>query len=659
MVGDVDTAGEYFAAITSVDTSGVTNGGDTTFVANVAFNGDTDSAVLDPTQPGFLAPGDVLVIRIVLTIAVDGAFSYDNQFTAQADTSANGVASGIASDLSTTGTDVDQNGLIPGNDGDGDPTNTDAPTILDFPDFDGDGIGDPSDVDDDNDGYPDADEGDLLTDTDADGQPDSRDIDSDNDGIPDNVELQAEGAYVGPTGNDADGDGLDDAYDPDNGGTLLVPANTDGTGDPDFRDTDTDDDGIPDAIEGHDINADGIADTTPTGADADGDGLDDAWDTVVLPAPGNETGSNAPLQNTDGIDARDWRDTDDDGDGLLTSAEGGVANDGDGDGRPDYLDADDLDGDGVPDTLDVDDDGDGIPDATEGGGASDTDADGQPDSLDVDADGDGIVDNIEAQAEGAYTAPTGVDTDGDGLDDAYDTDNGGTIISLANTDGADQPDYLDTDSDNDGIEDAIEGSDADMNGIADVTPVGADADGDGLDDAWDTVVAPGVGNALGSSAPLQNTDGTDARDWRDSDDDNDGVLTSIEGGVGNDADSDGRPDYLDSDDADGDGVPDTIDLDDDNDGLLDTDEGSGDSDGDNRKPDNVDIDSDGDGIGDNVEAQTEGAYVPPSGTDSDGDGLDEVRTTATMEVRHWSSSTPTVWIPLIIWMRISDNDGIN
>ncbi|MCP5180176.1 MAG: hypothetical protein H6994_09860 [Pseudomonadales bacterium] len=48
---------------------------------------------------------------------------------------------------------------------------------------------------------------------------------------------------------------------------------------------------------------------------------------------------------------------------------------------------------------------------------------------------------------------TGTDTcDSDSLDDAYDADNGGTIV-VVRFDGADQPDYLDTDGDNDGIAD--------------------------------------------------------------------------------------------------------------------------------------------------------------------------------------------------------------
>ena len=100
--------------------------------------------------------------------------------------------------------------------------------------------------------------------------------------------------------------------------------------------------------------------------------------------------------------------------------------------------------------------------------------------------------------------PANVDTDSDGLDNAYDPDNGGTVIALANTDGADQPDYLDADTDNDGIPDSIEGHDANADGIADRVRGNTDTDGDGLDDVYDTVASPAAGNAIGSNAPLQN-----------------------------------------------------------------------------------------------------------------------------------------------------------
>ncbi|WP_319503651.1 Ig-like domain-containing protein [uncultured Draconibacterium sp.] len=216
--------------------------------------------------------------------------------------------------------------------------------IITVTDSDIDGKPDDIDIDDDNDGIVDIDEGDGTLDTNGDGLPDSYDIDADGDGIPDNIEGQPEGQYREPGGIDADDDGLDDEYDPDRGGTAIVPVDTDSDGISDYLDLDSDDDGVPDNIEGHDANADGLADNQSSGYDDDGDGLDDAFDNFELKS--NSNGTNAPLQDFDSDGIRDWRDTDDDGDGFLTADEDGN-NDGifsnddwDGDGHPDYLDAD-------------------------------------------------------------------------------------------------------------------------------------------------------------------------------------------------------------------------------------------------------------------------------------------------------------------------------
>ena len=178
------------------------------------------------------------------------------------------------------------------------------------------------DIDDDDDGILDIDEGDRTVDTDNDGIWDSLDIDSDNDGITDNVEWQstlAEGGdndYIFPTGIDANGNGWDAAYDPDEAGVYYEAWDTDFDGTPDYLDLDSDADEIADIIEGNDANSDGIADFMPSGVDTDNDGLDDIYDTITgWSVPFNETGSNSPLQDTpddDGIQdgVRDWRDND-------------------------------------------------------------------------------------------------------------------------------------------------------------------------------------------------------------------------------------------------------------------------------------------------------------------------------------------------------------
>ncbi len=218
--------------------------------------------------------------------------------------------------------------------------------ITRVPDNDCDGIADADDIDDDNDGIIDVVEGDRAIDSDHDGIPDSYDIDSDNDGIPDNIEGQAEHNYIPPTGRDTDGDGWDDAYDPDNGGYPYVPVDTDGDTMPDYLDIDSDNDGVWDIIEGHDADHNGIADVMRWYSDEDRDGLDDAYDTYSGWADyGNETGSNAPLQDFDDDGTRDWRDINDEDDDYLTVNE-------DLNGNGDYSD-DDLDLDGYPEYLDT------------------------------------------------------------------------------------------------------------------------------------------------------------------------------------------------------------------------------------------------------------------------------------------------------------------
>lgn len=103
----------------------------------------------------------------------------------------------------------------------------------------------------------------------------------------------------------------------------------------------------------------------------------------------------------------------------------------------------------------------------------DTDGDGIPNYQDLDSDGDGIPDNVEAQTSSGYTAPTGNDSDNDGLDNAYETSG----ISYVDTDGDGTPDFLDTDSDNDGTNDTTEAA---------LSLSGTDSDNDGLDNSIDT-----------------------------------------------------------------------------------------------------------------------------------------------------------------------------
>ena len=215
-----------------------------------------------------------------------------------------------------------------------------------------------------------------------------------------------------------------------------------------------------------------------------------------------------------------------------------------------------------PITLDLDSDDDGIVDSFEDlnldgdndptTNPTDTDGDGVPDYLDIDSDDDGIPDNVEAQTTAGYIPPSGEDTDGNGLDDAYEF-GGGLGLFPIDTDGDALPDYLDDDSDNDGVPDNIEAHDQDFDGVPDVVYIGSDKDNDGLDDGYEGSVVLDIDVNDEIDDPindLPNTDGDEESNYRDTDDDNDGFPTFEEdlNGDGNwandDSNSNGTPEYL-------------------------------------------------------------------------------------------------------------------
>ncbi len=412
---------------------------------------------------------------------------------------------------------------------------------------------------------------------------------------------------------DSDGDGICDAedLDDDNDGIPDLEegdGDTDGDGIPDSLDLDSDNDGIPDIIEGGgtDEDGDGLLDDF---VDTDGDGLGDEVD---------EDDGGTPLDNpdSDGDGIPDIHDLDSDNDGTPDVIEAGGTDD-DGDGViDDFVDADgdgfadevdtteggtpldnpDTDGDGVPDVLDLDSDNDGIPDVIENGG--------------TDEDGDGVIDG--------YT-----DADGDGFADEVDTDDntvpgpgdGGTTLPMGDADMDGIPNYLDLDSDNDGILDIVEAGGTDEDGDGQVDDF-ADVDGDGYDDTVDTDdnTVPGTGDG-GTALEVPNTDGTGGPDYLDIDADDDGIPDNIEGQPSDDYTGPTGTD------TDGDGIDDAYDIDSGGDPIDPVD-----TDGDDT-PDYQDLDSDNDGEGDIIEGHDlDGDGTPdtvPSGTDSDGDGLDD------------------------------------
>ncbi|MDT0541071.1 hypothetical protein RM542_14620, partial [Croceitalea sp. P059] len=127
-------------------------------------------------------------------------------------------------------------------------------------DYDGDGVYDENDIDIDGDGITnDVEDGNedgdncywtYPTDTDADGIPDYLDIDSDNDGLLDNLEAQNVHIYESPSGIDLNHNGLDDIYEQFTPIGIQPDDSRDNDGFTNQLDLDSDDDGIPDNVEG-------------------------------------------------------------------------------------------------------------------------------------------------------------------------------------------------------------------------------------------------------------------------------------------------------------------------------------------------------------------------------------------------------------------------
>ena len=360
--------------------------------------------------------------------------------------------------------------------------------------------------------------------------------------------------------NDNDGDAKPDAFDldDDNDGIPDVDettADSDGDGIPNYLDLDSDNDGIPDIIEAgfQDINGDGIADSFGTPDwDVDGDGLANEYDA---------NDADTSLLASDNYDPLAFEH--------------------------------DRDGDGVTNTWDTDSDNDGVPDLIEAGG--------------VDINGDGVIE---------YPVPsdplTMIDADGDGFSDFYDTDDNSSfgidhaerslVVTLLagyaggkpgyspDFDGDGVPDFLDLDSDNDGIPDIIESG-------------GVDTNGDGRNDATGFIDNNNTGfHDEYEGIPL--------------------TITDLDG-----ATADGRPEDIDAngtayaDDADHDGQPNRRDLDSDGDGIFDVFETGNmalDTDA-NGRIDNP-ADANQDGLADALPGNffTEGDGTTPDGRPEDG-----------------------------------------
>ena len=321
--------------------------------------------------------------------------------------------------------------------------------------------------DNDGDGLPNLVEG--TDDTDKDGTTDREDTDSDNDGVADQLEVRL-------TLTDSDSDGIIDVLDADVGNdgqvdTDKVDTNFDGVDDAldsmakllakshanaqaipavadeaelSFIQFDQDQDQRPNHLD-LDSDNDGVMDVVESGlSDINGDGKLDAGDTVITDGSQLLDGDADSLPN------------------MLELKSDGISFDLIVNGLPETLD---KDANGILDST-IDMDRDGIIDSVDNavgaqGTLPDMDGDGIPNHADDDDDGDGILD-VDENSQQQYF--TGLDADADGIDDGVDQNINGVLEGtdannngvrddreLADLDGDGIADYLDTDSDNDGV----------------------------------------------------------------------------------------------------------------------------------------------------------------------------------------------------------------
>lgn len=134
----------------------------------------------------------------------------------------------------------------------------------------------------------------------------------------------------------------------------------------------------------------------------------------------------------------------------------------------------------------------------------------------LDSDSDGIPDEVEdAIGSGRLRA----DTDGDRIDDLREANNAFLgNVAAADVDNDNIPNWMDRDSDGDGISDAVEKTDdPDADGLGNY--IDTDSDASGTLDAADYGAVNGI--------PADN-DGDLAPDWIDIDDDDDGLFDSLD-----------------------------------------------------------------------------------------------------------------------------------
>ncbi|MCW5812281.1 MAG: cadherin-like domain-containing protein [Labilithrix sp.] len=567
--------------VTPVNDAPIAN--DDTATASVGTSVDIDVLANDTDPDGI--PPTVLTITAVSTPSIGTATIVGNQIRYTAPIGATGSATFTytVSDGTLTATG---NVTVAIGAGGADSDNDGIPDDIEI------AIGtDPNDADSDDDGVLDGDERDPAADTDGDGLINALDPDSDNDGLFDGTEMGLgcsnpatdlskrrcvpdadPSTTTDPLNKDTDGGGKSDGSEDANLNGRVDPGETNpiaGQGADDASVTDTDGDGLSDALER-------FLGSDPNDADSDDDGLLD----------GDEAN---PSDDTDGDGAKNVVDADSDNDGLFDGLEmgqacsnpatdaskgrctvdadpttktspllrdtdrGGVMDGAEdlnrngrfdpgeqnpiaGQGADDLNAPPDSDNDGLPDAFeisigtdpnDADSDDDGVLDGEEPNPTEDSDGDGLVNPLDPDSDNDGLFDGTEMGKACAHPA----------------TDFRKRSC-VADADPSTRTNPLDRDTDKGGASDGSE--DWNLNGRLDVGETNP-VFGQGADDA---TVVDTDGDGLGDD--LERTLGSNPSD---ADTDDDGVRDGDEPNP--------------SHDTDGDGLRNVLDADSDNDGLFD------------------------------------------------------------------------------------------
>ncbi len=341
----------------------------------------------------------------------------------------------------------------------------------------------PHDPDDEDDPDADPDEDGLINSEEWDWGTNPYDRDSDDDGLLDGQEVHDLG--TNPTRRDTDGDGLTDGYEvnhkyPDS----VVDWDQDGEDDyyTDPLDRDTDNGGTWDGPEVSSDHTNPLDPTDDLGKDSDGDGLNDFLE--------DELGTNKSNQDTDGDGLDDFEEVFPGIDGYITDP---LDKDTDDDLLFDGNESTDLDG-FITNPLKKDTDGDMLTDYEEI-------VTYLTDPTSRDTDEDGLEDNIEVDdTDGFTTDPNDHDTDNDGLmDGEEDRNKNGKIDSLNPADwndgqgpGETDPNKQDTDSGY--LKDGPEV----WNGLNPLDPNDDistnDFDGDGLTDTQEILMGTNLSN---------------------------------------------------------------------------------------------------------------------------------------------------------------------